>query len=47
MPVLIDKRLKGDYLLFEVSGDSMDDGTSTMVTCYSAVSFLKVTGSME
>ena len=29
MPVLIDKRLKGDYLLFEVSGDSMDDGTST------------------
>lgn len=29
MPVLIDKRLKGDYLLFEVSGDSMNDGTST------------------
>lgn len=29
MPVLIDKRLKGDYLLFEVSGDSMDDGSST------------------
>ena len=29
MPVLIDKRLKGDYLLFEVSGDSMNDGSST------------------
>mgnify|MGYP002753738562 CR=1 FL=1 len=29
MPVLIDRRLSGDYLLFEVEGDSMDDGSST------------------
>ena len=27
MQVLVDSRLKGDYVLFEVEGDSMDDGS--------------------
>lgn len=28
MHVLVDRRLRGDYLIYEVEGDSMDDGTT-------------------
>ena len=27
MQILVDRRLRGDYLIYEVEGDSMDDGT--------------------
>lgn len=29
MHVLVDRRLRGDYLIYEVEGDSMDDGTAS------------------